>query len=235
MVPLRHHARAARPAPTPPARPARLCSRAPAGTQCCSQGLGAARRLKAPPYPPACSTSLALTNELRRLGVLNPPWLPGGSLPRGSVKELPWIQVGGRGGTHPGRPACTPSIQIPSLPALPGPSRCCMRQECCRDQLRRAPPNPLAWPQLMVEAAGSKAPNKTVQGLLDSAYALSRRDYFAEKSWFVGKPLPRKAFAAIFSAVDAAGASVTLDAIALRVSHPANGLRARVAGPASRH
>ncbi|KAL4436700.1 hypothetical protein ABPG75_003839 [Micractinium tetrahymenae] len=105
--------------------------------------------------------SLALKSELRQLGVLNSPWLPGSSLPQGSVQELSWIK-------------------------------------------------------LMVEAAGSKAPNHTVEALLDSAYALSQRDYFTEKSWFVSKALPRQAFADIVTAIEAAGAVVTLNSIALR-------------------
>lgn len=75
----------------------------------------------------------------------------------------------------------------------------------------------------MVETAGSKAPNRTAQALLDSAYALSRRDYFMEKSWFVGRELPRRAFADIFRAVDAGGAAVTLDSMGLRVRRPLAG------------
>lgn len=88
---------------------------------------------------------------------------------------------------------------------------------------------------MTVVAAGSKAPNRTVEALLDSAYALSRRDYFMEKSWFVSEALPRQAYANIFGAIDAAGAAVSIETIAQRVSHPSSQWQGRVAGATGVH
>lgn len=85
-------------------------------------------------------------------------------------------------------------------------------------QLPKGSTSELSWIEAMVVTAGSKARNSSLQALLDFDYMVGRRPAgFAEKSWFALKPLPRRAFPAIFAVLRKTDATVTVLSTGLKV------------------